>query len=66
MIGDISVERMQEVLNYITGVTSGITTRNSIAPMGLTAAQWYEREFERYGFKADLEEFRTGKPTHPP
>merc|ERR1719272_295845 len=47
-------------LNYMTGVTSDIKSRNSIHPDGLKAAQWISAEFKKYGFESELETFRTG------
>jgi len=45
-------------LEYLTGITSDIKSRNSIHPDGLKAADWIANEFTKYGFTAAKETFQ--------
>jgi len=53
----ITAAGMLDDLDYLTGITSDITSRNSIHPDGMKAATWIEAEFKKYGFEAALETF---------
>ena len=52
-------------LEYLTGVTSDIKSRNSIHPDGLKAADWIANEFTKYGFTAVKETFQVSESPEP-
>jgi len=58
LISAISAPKAKVILDHLTGVTSSIKTRNSIAPDGLVAAKWIEQKFKGYGFETELDQFR--------
>eukprot|EP00041_Stephanoeca_diplocostata_P011085 m.179985 g.179985 ORF g.179985 m.179985 type:complete len:452 (+) comp18405_c0_seq1:162-1517(+) len=59
-ISEIDSARAKTYLEYLTGQSSTIKTRNSIAPDGMVAAEWLKREFESLGFDTALETFQDG------
>jgi len=59
ILQDITAAQALVFLNYLTGLTSTIKTRNSIAPDGFVAARWIEDQYQAYGFDTVLEQFQT-------
>jgi hypothetical protein len=59
LVNRVTAESALDNLNYLTGVTSDLKSRNSIHPDGLKAAQWLKEQFTRFGFSTELEPFGT-------
>lgn len=51
MVDAVSTEELRGFLDYLTGITSPIRTRQSQSTGAVSAANWLQQQFESYGFK---------------
>lgn len=58
-VNEVTAGNALDNLNYLTGVTSDIRSRNSVHPDSAKAADWLKEQFERFGFETELESFRS-------
>jgi len=59
ILDKVTADYALEVLNYLSGVTSDIDSRNSIHPKALEAANWLEKQYASYGFQTYQDKFRS-------
>eukprot|EP00039_Didymoeca_costata_P018448 m.333497 g.333497 ORF g.333497 m.333497 type:complete len:451 (+) comp17156_c0_seq1:91-1443(+) len=57
LVNQVTSTNALTYLNYLTGVTSDIKSRNSIHPDGGKAALYLQEELKKYGFNTELETF---------
>ncbi|KNC47450.1 peptidase M28 [Thecamonas trahens ATCC 50062] len=56
----VSPTNIRSTLEYITGVTSSITTRNSLSLGAEEAATWLRTQLETLGYDVEVQHFKSG------